>query len=116
AQPFSIEARTLIVLIMAGLVGSIGLLVVWLAAVRSPPARVFWMGVPPLVGAIIALAATRFAHTCTYVGTEGVARFRCGGRRGRLVERTVFLFRAAAAVRSSLTHRYQKGQYQGSDY
>ena len=45
----------------------------------------FWVVVIPvgaaLIGALIAWAATRFNHTCTYVGRDGVARFVCSGSR-----------------------------------
>jgi hypothetical protein len=115
-QPLSFEARALIVLVSAGVGGGIGLLIIYLAAVTKWYWLTLWLAVPPLVGASIAWGTTAFAHTCTYVGTEGLARYRCAGSRGRIVEGTVFLFRDAVAVRSSLTHRYHKGAYQGSDY
>jgi len=115
-RPFTPEARALLLLVAAGLAGSVGLFIVYAAAVSNPFWLTFWLAVPPLIGALIAWGATLFQHTCTYVGIEGVARARCAGHRGRVVERTLFLFRDAAAVRSSLNHRYHKGQYQGSDY
>jgi hypothetical protein len=74
------------------------------------------MVVASMIGLAIAWHTTRFAHTCTYVGTRGLARYRCVGRRDRLIEKSVFLFRDAAALRSVLTRRYQRKTYQGSDY
>lgn len=74
---------------------------------------------PTIVGSICGLSAflvTRFRHTCSYVGREGVARFRCAGERGNIVLGEVFLFRDAAELRTSQTRRYVNGAYQGTDY
>jgi hypothetical protein len=120
-RPFSPEARALIILLAAGGAGLAGLafaLIPWFVSGGLPPAPflVFWMTVPSAVGAAVAWVQTRFAHTCTYVGTRGLARYRCAGRRDRLIERSVFLFKDAAALRSAWTRRYRQKVYQGSDY
>src|SRR5205823_5682288 len=59
---------------------------------------------------------TVFLHTCTYVGTEGVALFRCWGRRGRVTTREVFLFRQAEELRTNVTVHQGKNKDQGTRY
>jgi hypothetical protein len=115
-QPLSTGAR-LIGLGFAGLAGlGVGVLLVTLAQVRSE----FWQVVWPLGGGVACLAlalwATGFTHTCTYVGQEGVARFVCSGSRYNVTEREVFRFRDATELRTSQTLRYVNGVYQGTSY
>jgi hypothetical protein len=80
----------------------------------------FWVLAWPVVGAglgcLLAWAATRFSHTCTYVGREGVARFACAGRRDNLTTREAFRFRDAAELRTAQTHYYRNGVYQNTNY
>jgi hypothetical protein len=73
-----------------------------LAATGKPHPRGYYLIWPALAGlpaAGIAWRLSHFRHTCTYVGREGVARFRCAGRRDRLTRREVFLFRDADVLR-----------------
>ena len=87
-----------------------------LAGWRHP----FWLGfcffLLPSVAVVLVWIYTRFAHQVTYVGIRGLARYTCRGRRDRLVEQAILLFEEADAVHTSLTHRYTKNGYQGSDY
>jgi hypothetical protein len=69
-----------------------------------------------LVGALIAWAVTRFNHTCTYVGRDGVARYVCSGSRENLKNREVFLFRDAVDLRTAQTHYYRNGVYQNTSF
>jgi hypothetical protein len=115
-EPWSAGAR----LVLAGLAGMAGLLLgavlVFVLRVRSD----FWQVVWPFGGGALSLAValhlTRFRHTCTYVGQEGVARFVCSGRRDRLSTREVFRFRDATELRTSHTLRYVNGVYQNTTY
>jgi hypothetical protein len=76
----------------------------------------FWPLLAAAVGAAIALASTRFKHTCTYVGRDGVARFTCTGNRVNISEAEVFRFRDASELRTSQTRHYHNGAYTGTSY
>ena len=80
----------------------------------------FWMFAVPIgaaaVGALVAWATTRFNHTCTYVGRDGVARFVCSGGRDNFTTREVFLFRDALDLRTAQTHYYRNGVYQNTSF
>jgi hypothetical protein len=79
-----------------------------------------WLVLLPGGVGLLALAVvmhlTRFVHSCTYVGKEGVARFKCAGRRDQLSRGEAFLFRTAADLRTSQVRRFVNGAYQGTDY
>jgi hypothetical protein len=77
------------------------------------------IAIAALVGALFAGIVywlTRFRHTCTYVGAEGIARFQCAGDRERIVRSEVFLFSDAAELRIGQTRHYYNGIYTGTDY
>ena len=80
----------------------------------------FWAVAIPLgaaaIGLLISWAATRFSHTCTYVGRDGVARFVCAGTREHLTTKEVFLFRDAVNLRTAQTHYYRNGVYQNTSF
>jgi hypothetical protein len=102
---------------LAGLAGlALGVAVVWLGAPRSEFWHYFWTGLGITIGLAAGIVRTRFSHTCTYVGREGVARFGCSGRRDRITQAEVLCFRDAAELRTSQTLRYRNGIYQGTDY
>ena len=65
---------------------------------------------------VVGWFVTRFSHTCTYVGKEGVARFRCKKDRENITQQEVFLFRDAAELRTSQTRHYHNGGYTGTNY
>jgi hypothetical protein len=107
----------------AGLALSIGggvlLLILVLVAAARPRAAghlVVWPTLAGLLAAGAAVLTTRFKHTCSYVGQEGVARFSCAGDRDRLVLQEVFLFKDAAELRTSQVRHYVNGAYTGTDY
>jgi hypothetical protein len=68
------------------------------------------------LGGLIGWGLARFKHVCSYVGQEGIARFVCSGRRGRVTEAEVLLFSRAAEVRTILNRRYQNGVYRGTEF
>jgi hypothetical protein len=58
----------------------------------------------------------RFNHSCTFVGTKGIAWYQCAGSRARLARTDVFLFKNAADLRTSQTRHYVNGGYTGTHY
>jgi len=105
-------------LLVAGC-GLVGLVVGVIIVFISSPREQFWQAFWPLLlaGIAIASAAIRsgFAHTCTYVGRQGVARFACKGGREK-VTCEVFRFRDATELRTAQTLRYVNGVYQNTTY
>jgi len=88
-----------------------------IAIVVQSPVPLVLFGLPlGCIGMALVLYATRFRYRCTYVGREGVARFRCSGSRGQLDLEEVFRFRDAAEVRVKQVRRFVNGVYQGTDY
>ena len=110
------DTRLLITLFIAAAAAGVGLGIVYLLSVRAMHWRIVWVAVPTLLAGIITWLMTAFVHTCNYVGTHGVARIRCARHRARLVEKTVFLFDSADALRTTLTVRRNKGNYESTDY
>ncbi len=107
-------------LVAAGLFGLAGLAVGAVIVLVATPRNEFWQFLWPtlgsVLGAALTAARTRFAHTCTYVGRDGVARFTCSGSRDRVTGSEVFRFRDATELRTSQTLRYVNGSYQGTNY
>jgi hypothetical protein len=71
------------------------------------------------VGLIVASLAwyfTRFAHRCTYVGEDGIARSDLRGRRDAQPKSWTLLFADAAALRASQTRQFVNGVYTGTRY
>lgn len=115
-QPWKAGGR-LVVAGIAGLFGlAVGSVVVLLVRPRAEFWHFLWPTVGSLLGVVLARALTRFFHTCTYVGRDGVARFACSGTRERISRSEVFLFREAVELRTGQTVRYNHGTYQGTDY
>jgi len=59
---------------------------------------------------------TRFAHTCSFVGANGVARFRMTRSRLRSCKAEVFQFADASELRTSQTRHYHAFLYLGTEY
>jgi hypothetical protein len=115
-QPWSPGARAglMVALSLAGLL--VAGIIVWVCDIRVG----FWwwacvvggLGLGPCLGWF----ASNFSHTCTYVGQQGVAHYKCSGRRGRLTTSDVFLFRDATELRTEQTHHYTNGFYQNTTF
>jgi hypothetical protein len=107
-------------MITAGISGLFGLGLGAIVVGAASPAWEFWHFFWPTLGSVLGLALafwrTQFSHTCTYVGREGVARFRCKGSRNRITASELFRFRDALELRTSQTVRYYNGAYVGTDY
>jgi hypothetical protein len=115
-QPRPPAARAGMIMISAGLALIAVVLVVVAFKPRSlAPFILFPLLAALVVGGIVGFR-TRFRHSCSYVGREGVARFICSGDRDNLAVRDVFLFRDAAEVRTSQTRHYVNGGYTGTEY
>jgi len=84
----------------------------------SPVPALNWLlpAVPAAVAVLAGWSLTRFRHACSYVGSGGLARFACAGRRGRLTVAEVLPFAAAAELRAAQTRRYAGGRYRDTLY
>jgi hypothetical protein len=115
-EPTSMGAR----LLGGGAAALLGLLIGALIINGAGVKSAFWVFflcvVPALCAFGIALLATGFTHTCTYIGREGVAKFVCTGSKDNLSTHEVFRFRDAAELRTSTTLRYVNSVYQGTNY
>lgn len=78
----------------------------------------------PMIVALLFAAAvwglmswmTWFRHTCTYTGSEGVARFKLSGNLDRIPKKDVLVFDLAAELRAKQTQQYVNGVYAGTEY
>lgn len=59
---------------------------------------------------------TRFKHTCSYVGHDGVVRYRISGSRDSQPREELFLFNQARYLHTAETHNYYNGVYTGTTY
>jgi hypothetical protein len=114
--PWPLWLRWMLGLFLFGVGAAIGLVIDILNGVHNPIWLVFWPLAFGVVGAAIALLASGFTHTCTYVGRDGVARYVCSGRRDNVGTREVFRFRDATELRTSQTMHYRNGIYQNTTY
>jgi hypothetical protein len=111
-EPWSLAARLAWFFGVAG----VGLAVVLVFIVaKLPVAAVALTSFVALVGALVSLWVTRFAHFCSFVGQEGLARYRCRGERDN-VHGDMFLFRDAHELRTAQTRHYYNGGYTGTTY
>lgn len=69
-----------------------------------------------ILAAVIAVFATRFRHTCSYVGVEGMARYVIRGSRAGLPAEELFVFQDADNLNASQTRQYVNGVYSGTNY
>ncbi len=69
-----------------------------------------------LIAGIAAWCATRFSHTCSYVGQQGVARYRIKGSRHATPREEIFLFRLARNLKTAETDNYYNGVYTATSY
>jgi hypothetical protein len=115
-QPLSLGAR--ILRMVLGAAGGVlaGVLIDIFFGVKSDFWRVAWPLGLGLLALGFSLNMTRFTHTCTFVGTEGVGRFVCSGSREHLSTEEVFCFRDATDLRTSTTLHYTNGVYQNTNY
>lgn len=115
-RPWSPGAR-LIAIGFSGLGGLVvGALIVVLCTLKDGFWQFLWPTVGSGLGALIAYGVTRFSHTCTYVGREGIAKFTCTGTRDNIASSETFRFRDATELRTSQTLRYVNGVYQNTTY
>jgi len=110
-KPRGLAARLLGVMVSVGAGWVIGKLI----TLALPSGDAAWWGKAVvasgvLVGLMFAagwLALSRFRHVCTYVGEEGLARFKLSGARSRPPEAQVFRFEQATfLVTQGVRHFY----------
>lgn len=96
--------------------GLAGLAVVWWFEVGPALSILAWLVVPSALVGVFAWYAMGFAHSCSYVGQHGVARFRCYGSRERLTAQEILLFRPDLRCEVSGAAYYRNGVYQSTSY
>jgi hypothetical protein len=115
-QPFPLIARLLLIVLLpaAALFGAD----VWAQqAGRNGRDLILVLGlILAALAAILAWYFTRFAHVCSYVGEQGVARFTLARFRGNTPKQQLFLFKDAAELRTGQTRQYVNGVYSGTNY
>ena len=115
-EPTSFGARLFITVLVGSLLGLVGSLTMSFFDIRNPFWKIALPSLLAVLGAVIVMMSTRFRHTCSYVGQEGVARYVCSGKRDKVTVNELFLFRTATDLRTRTTIRYYNGAYQGTDY
>jgi hypothetical protein len=115
-QPMHAGWRAFWMVVVAGLGAAVGLWLVKVADLWGTAWAVFWPVFLAAAGAAIVWVSSGFGHTCTFVGTEGIAEFTCRGSRGRLWRAKILVFNEATELRTSLVSRYVNGGYQGTNY
>lgn len=72
-----------------------------------------------LLGMAVSIAAwhfTRFNHTCSFVGSKGMARYDIFGSRSTLPKENLLLFADARHLYTKATRNYTNGVYTGTSY
>ena len=59
---------------------------------------------------------TRFNHTCSFVGTKGLARYDISDSRSALPKESLMMFDDAQHLYTSTTRNYTNGVYTGTNY
>jgi hypothetical protein len=70
-----------------------------------------WAAIIGLLPAYIAWRKTTFKHFCQFVGAEGCAQIKCEGSRENIIENSVFCFKDASAVSTSMVRHTKNGRY-----
>jgi hypothetical protein len=69
-----------------------------------------------LLAACIAWITMRFSHTCHYVGEDGIARFTCKRKRANIKGGSIFLFKNAATLVTTLNDHYRNSTYTHTNF
>jgi hypothetical protein len=115
-RPWAIEKRWMLACAVAMGCVLVALIFVALLDIENIAGPIALFLVLGVIAVTVTLLATRFKHTCTYVGRDGVARFVCSGTRDRIVTDEVFCFRTASDLRISQTRHYTNGVYQNTTF
>jgi len=75
-----------------------------------------WEAVFACLPAYIGWRKTAFKHFCQFVGAEGCAQLKCEGEREHISENSIFCFKNADAVSTSLVRHIKNGRYQYTDF
>jgi hypothetical protein len=115
-EPFPMFARLLLVI---GLPVAIGFTAYALSSksTRNGGDIIIILGlILGVASPFVAWWATRFRHTCSFVGEKGVARYTLKGYRGNTPAQEIFLFENALELRTGQTRQFVNGVYSGTDY
>lgn len=115
-EPRSPTYRLVVSLVLIGAGVGLGVGINWLFSVEKTFWLILWPALGASIGAAIGYFSTSFGHTCTYVGEQGVALYRCNAKRENVDQKEVFLFDSVAELRTSVTRHYTNGVYQNTTY
>jgi F0F1-type ATP synthase assembly protein I len=114
-QPWALATRLALGFMVGSILGVIAFFAIML--IEGLPEWMFIIGAIGFgAGCLITVLVTGFSHTCTYVGREGCARFKCSGNRDNISSTEIFCFRNATELRTSQVRRYVNGACQGTNY
>jgi hypothetical protein len=115
-RPWSIWQRLLLALVCCGVGFVIGCAIDLIFGLQIGFWFIAWPFGGAILAALIAFTATKFSHTCTYIGRDGAAHFMCSGQREAISKNEVFRFRDASELRTAQTRHYKNGVYQRTEY
>lgn len=115
-EPWSAGARAGVTLFVGAIGMVIGLMITLGFGIREAFWAAFWPILLTVILAAIAFLCTGFAHTVTYVGRLGVARYGCTGNRDNVSSKESFLFADAIDLRTKTVLHYTNGAYQHTNY
>jgi hypothetical protein len=75
-----------------------------------------WEVIFACLPAYIGWRKTAFKHFCQFVGAEGCAQLKCEGEREHITENSIFCFKNADAVSTSLVRHIKNGRYQYTNF
>ena len=115
-EPVSPMTR-LIICLMNGFVFWLlpSLVVAWLAP-RETVAAIIIGAIIGMIALTIAVYYTRFKHSCSYVGKQGMARYTVSGSRDAMPKQLLLEFRYASDLYTGQTRNYYNGVYTGTNY
>lgn len=108
-KPMAMGTRFFAGAITAAIIIAIGLVL------SAPPGDLICYIVGPIVG-IIVWVVLGFKHTCSYVGSAGMARYVLKGSLDAEPTEEVLVFSEASDLTSGQTRHYTNGVYTGTNY
>ena len=94
----------------------ISLLIIWIFNVSNPIALAVWFIIPLIIILAFAVQSTKFEHTCTYIGVNGFAEYKCAKKRDNIISSTEINFNQVTdfikfTVINKLNFTYQNTSY-----
>jgi hypothetical protein len=75
-----------------------------------------WEALFACLPAYIGWRKTAFGHFCEFVGAEGCAQIKCEGARDHILQNSIFCFKNAESVSTSLVRHIKNGRYQYTNF